>query len=496
MQYPSSMRDVSSASKCSTTTTTRGLQELCAQVWHKLSFSAVLLTVAFAPFCCQAQVTLTLNALPFETPAEDGIYVSGSFEGWTGGEPAYLLSETEPGLWEITFDPAPGLLEFKFTRGSWDTVEGNENGGFLPNRTLNYTGAPVSETMQVLSWEDLGGQTSTAAENVSIVSEDFYIPQLDRYRRIWIYLPPNYTTTDEHYKVLYMHDAQNVFDAATSFAGEWQVDESLNELFDAGDPGCIVVGIDNGGNHRIDEYTPWMNPTYGGGDGALYMDFLVETLKPYIDENYRTLPERQWTGLMGSSLGGLITFYGGIKHHDVFSRLGVFSPSYWFNDSCFTHAATTPHPEDMRMYTIAGELEGDSMVEDAEAMESTYDAAGYNSGEHLLQVHADGQHSEWYWAREFPAAYLWLWSGSPAAVLGNSQRVGVHVWPNPAGDSIQLSVSGAYAVKRTKLTDNTGRILATYAGVPESIDMRAYSGHLMVVLVLESGQVVVKRIVR
>src|SRR5258708_28699718 len=104
-----------------------------------------------------------------------------------------------------------------------------------------------------------------------------------------------------------MHDGQNVFDARASFAGEWGVDETLDSLHSQGDSGTIVVAVDNGGQRRFDEYSPLANPKYGGGQGDAYVDFLVQTLKPYIHQHYPPLPHRLHTRAPRSSLGGLIS---------------------------------------------------------------------------------------------------------------------------------------------------------------------------------------------
>src|SRR3712207_4115220 len=128
----------------------------------------------------------------------------------------------------------------------------------------------------------------------------FAMPQLGRTRRVWIYLPPDYATSSKRYPVLYMHDGQNVFDAATSYAGEWGVDEALDSLHAAGDHGAIVVAVDNGHQQRMNEYSPWKHPQAGGGEGDGYVDFLALTLKPYVDARYRTRPDAASTGIMGS----------------------------------------------------------------------------------------------------------------------------------------------------------------------------------------------------
>ena len=302
--------------------------------------------------------------------------------------------------------------------------------------------------MEVLSWEDLGGTSSgggTAADNVQTF--DIYIPQLNRNRRIWVYLPPDYETSNTSYPVLYMHDGQNLFDATGTFAGEWEVDESLNGLFEQGDDGVIVVGIDNGGSNRIKEYSPWLHPSYGGGEGDEYMEFIVETLKPQIDANYRTLSDRSNTGLMGSSMGGLISMYGAIEYQEVFSRAGIFSPSFWFTDECYAHVSNTGKEADMRIYLLAGEQESADMVPDLYAMYNTLLNAGFEMEELFIISHADGQHSEWYWRREFPDAYEWLY----ADAISNSSDLAISTFsvsPNPANDV--LRVEGASDLKELR----------------------------------------------
>jgi len=340
-------------------------------------FSILLLLVILYITAVAENVTIIVTEIPSNTPPEDNIYLAGTINGWNPGDPAFMLSENTNGQPEITFEGS-GAMEFKFTRGSWETVEGNENGQFLPNRTFTFGTADTLE-LTILTWEDTGGTNHTAAENVIIMDEDFYMPQFDRNRRIWLYLPPNYDSTTDSYPVLYMHDGQNLFDAATSFAGEWEVDETLNDLYDEGKAVPIVVGIDNGGGDRIDEYTPWPHPQYGGGDGALYAEFIVETLKPYIDENFRTKPEQEFTGVMGSSLGGLISHYIGLKYQGVFSKAGVFSPSYWFNDSIYDFTYLAGKQEDMKIYIMGGTNEGSGLVDEMMAMMDTLKAKSMRS---------------------------------------------------------------------------------------------------------------------
>lgn len=231
-----------------------------------------------------------------------------------------------------------------------------------------------------------------------------------------IYLPPDYASSRKRYPVLYMHDGQNVFDSATSYAGEWGVDEALDSLHAAGDRGAIVVAVDNGQHQRMDEYSPWKHPQAGGGDGDGYMDFLARTLKPYVDRTYRTRPEPEHTGILGSSMGGLISLYAGLKHPGVFGRVGVFSPSLWFSESAFTLARAAPRRPGQRWYFASGGSEGPDqdpgiVVREQQRMVDSLSAAGFRPGTQVRTVApADGKHSEWFWRREFPAAYRWLFA--------------------------------------------------------------------------------------
>jgi len=382
------------------------------------SILTLMIALVISVSSLASSVTIIITEIPDNTPPDDEIYIAGNFNGWNPGDPAYMLVENLNGWPEIVVE-GDGTLEFKFTRGSWETVEGGENGGYLPNRTFTMGTADTLE-LTILSWEDLGGSNHTAAENVIVMDEDFYMPQFNRYRRIWLYLPPNYDSVEDHFPVLYMHDGQNLFDAATSFAGEWEVDETLNELYSQGKSVPIVVGIDNGGADRIDEYTPWPHPQYGGGDGDIYTQFIVETLKPYIDENYRTLADRENTGVMGSSLGGLISHYIALKHQDIFSKSGIFSPSFWFNDSCYDFAYSTGKQHTMRLYMMGGTNESTTLVQEMEMMEDTLFAAGFSENEFTTKVVAGGEHNEQLWREEFGEAYEWLFLENPSSIFTNS----------------------------------------------------------------------------
>lgn len=411
----------------------------------------------------QAQLTLQINAIPANTPAGASIHAVGTFNNWNPGDPTKILSPIGSGQYSITLTPPVGEVKFKFTRGSWATVEGNAAGGFLPDRIVNYNGQPTTLNLSILSWEDLGGTNpggGTAAPNVQIMDDDFYIPQLNRTRRIWLYLPPDYATSTKHYPVLYMHDGQNLFDAATSFSGEWEVDESLNDLFAQGDYGCIVVGIDNGGQYRLDEYSPWVNPNYGGGQGDEYLDFIVNTLKPHIDANYRTLPGRLSTGIMGSSMGGLLSMYALAERQDVFSKAGIFSPAFWFaGDQPADHVASHPRQGPARVYFLAGGDEPAYVEQDMLQVANAMGTAGFSLSEKYFSVPSDGQHSEWFWAREFPDAYEWLFADAATSTTPPKALADLDVFPNPASTWVRFTGLESNQTLDFQVISTQGRVL-------------------------------------
>lgn len=433
-----------------------------------------ILTLLFFSHSLFAQLTIKVNSIPSNTPMDADIHIAGDFQGWNPGDPEFILDDLGNGQYEIELDIPAGQITFKFTRGGWDTVEGNEFGGFLPDRVYDFAGGAGTLELDILTWEDTGGTgTSTAADNVFILDEDFYIPQLDRNRRIWIYLPPDYETSSKYYPVMYMHDGQNLFDVQTSFSGEWEVDESLNQLFDEGDHGCIVVGIDNGGGLRIDELSPWYNSGYdAGGEGGEYVDFIIETLKPHVDANYRTLTGREHTVLFGSSLGGLISHYGIIEHQDVIGKAGVFSPAFWFNPEIFDHSTDTPKEENMKIYMLAGIPEGSgSVVDDVNQMESILFDNGFEEWEFNKAFHTDGQHAEWYWAREFPWAYLWLFDGVDITSASEEQKSLIRVYPNPADSVVKLDNLPELKRPVVRIFDLNGKLVKKEKLIGDMIDI-------------------------
>ena len=231
-------------------------------------------------------------------------------------------------------------------------------------------------------------------------------PQLGREKTVWVYLPYNYEV-QQQFSVIYMHDGQNVFDHAESFKREWHLEEKLNDLHSE----AIIVGIEHGGDkHRIDEMTPYPNDTHGGGHADNYLDFIVNTLKPYVDANFKTFTDRDNTTIFGSSVGGLISFYALLKFPDVFGNAGVFSPSFWFNKQEIFALMEQTKTFKTKVYFLCGNNEGnDDMVKDVNEMNYQINTKRCECKmQNKKVIVKGGQHNEKLWREGFKKAYLWL----------------------------------------------------------------------------------------
>lgn len=241
--------------------------------------------------------------------------------------------------------------------------------------------------------------------NNSVSTFEIYSKELLITKKIWVYLPKNYSISKKKFPVLYMHDGQNLFDSKTAFAGEWYIYETLDSF----NAEVIVFGIENGGQKRMDELTPYENEKYGGGNASLYLDFIVKTLKPMIDKKYRTKTNANDTAIFGSSLGGLVSFYAAHKHPNIFGKVGYFSPSFWFNRKEIFELIEKTKIFKTKIF-LCGDSEGDDdMINDLNAIEKHVNSKRCECKKlNKKQIVKGGNHNEKLWREGFKKAYLWL----------------------------------------------------------------------------------------
>jgi predicted alpha/beta superfamily hydrolase len=364
-----------------------------------LLLSFVLLTGSVAHAQYNVRLELTSSA-PVNTG--DTLYLAGSFNGWNPADPKYGFL---PGKTLVISLPAGGF-EYKITRGSWERSECKADGSSVPNRQLILQSDTVLR-LRVEEWSDRVApkpKQSTASRQVQVLDTAFYIPKLNRTRRVWIYLPEDYTTDlSIHYPVLYMHDGQNLFEDTTSYSGEWGVDEYLDSIKMKK---CIVVGIDHGGEKRMNEYSPFNHEEFGKGEGAAYVDFVAKKLKPFIDKKFRTIRNRQHTFIAGSSMGGLISMFAVLRHPRVFGGAGVFSPSFWVSDEINQYIRKRGKKYKGLVYFYAGKQEGEQMVQ--QLLKGFEILSSVSKAKSTVVIRNDGMHNETTWRKEFPLFYQWL----------------------------------------------------------------------------------------
>jgi predicted alpha/beta superfamily hydrolase len=242
------------------------------------------------------------------------------------------------------------------------------------------------------------------------VHKTFHSKFLPNDRDVLVYLPPGYDAAkSKRYPVLYMNDGQNLFDGATSFipGKEWRADEAAESLIAAGkvEP-LIIVGVYNT-KDRVDEYTPAQDKKYkAGGKADLYGRMLVEELKPFIDAHYRTRRDAEYTGLAGSSLGGLASLYLALKYPNVFGLVAVVSPSVWFADKQIVrYVDGLPKKPQIRVWMDMGTKEGRTAeearesVNNARLLEASLMRQKWKLRKDLMYFEAEGaEHNETAWA--------------------------------------------------------------------------------------------------
>jgi predicted alpha/beta superfamily hydrolase len=231
---------------------------------------------------------------------------------------------------------------------------------------------------------------------------DFHSEYLPDNRNLIVYLPPDYSRSDRRYPVMYMHDGQNLFDPETSFVQgrTWQFGEHADQLIIAGqiEP-LIVVGIYNT-PRRLEEYTHARDKRMGGGEAQKYGRLLVEDLKPWIDDEYRTLPDEANTALGGSSLGGLVSLYLGLEHAETFGKLAVMSPSIWWNHkSILGYVNEYDGPPWPRIWLDVGDGEGRRVHADVDLLYQRLKTNGWKPDVNIhYQLAIGGTHDEAAWA--------------------------------------------------------------------------------------------------
>lgn len=356
----------------------------------------------------QTEVSITFEVFTKDLNADEAVYITGNDNLLGNWQPEVVsLDEIVKSKWVKNFSfPRGKKLEFKFTRGSWIKEAVNDD-GTIPSNYSFIVWSDTTISLKINLWADqverkIEGQITGFVEYHRNFSGSGI-----KARDIVVWLPPEYSSeSDRRYPVLYMHDGQNIVDPSTSsFQVDWQIDEAADSLIKQKliEP-LIIVGIYN---------TPQRNNEYSENDtGYAYMNFIVDSLKPFIDRNYRTKPDRQNTANGGGSLGGLISFILAWQYSEIFSKAFCFSPAfkidrYNFVDNVLSYSGKK---KEINLFICNGDDELDTRLQTGvDEMLNALTKNGYKERTDFYYVKAkSSQHGERDWSKNIPRALIYL----------------------------------------------------------------------------------------
>lgn len=338
------------------------------------------------------------------------VYISGNFNNWHTQDERFKMEKIGNGRYNYKFAPDfvyPDEMLYKFTKGDWSEVEIDKYGNRTENRSCKQHSGVRKEHVDKWRKNWLPFKTNFLPK-AQLISEEFEMPQLNKKRKIWALLPHDYETSTDHYPVMYLQDAQNLFNEDAKY-GNWEIDKKLAVMSEYKIGKIIIIAIEHAEQDRIKEYNVG-NTVLGAGEGKKYIRFVTDTLKPFVDKKFRTKSEREFTGIGGSSMGGLVSVFSGLMYPEVYGKLMIFSPSLWvvpkmdFSNMDFSEPGTT------KIYLYAGGDESETMIRHVKRFKNTLlkNDHGADKMKINLSINMHGKHSETYWSDEFPKAIEWL----------------------------------------------------------------------------------------
>ncbi len=337
------------------------------------------------------------------------VYISGNFNSWRTQDKEFRMERIGNNLYQYEFPSDfayPDELQYKFTKGDWSEVEIGKNDEITSNRSTKLQSRIINDYVPKWRKNWLPFKTNYLPK-VLLISDEFEIPQLNKTRKIWALLPHDYDYSSESYPVMYLQDAQNLFNENAQY-GNWEIDKKLAVMAEYKIGKIIIIAIEHAEEDRIKEYNVGKT-VLGKGQGKKYIKFMTETLKPFVDSNFRTKKEREFTGIGGSSMGGLVSIFSGLRYPEVYGKLMIFSPSLWVVPKLKIKSDSTEN-SDTKIYLYAGGDESATMIEHIQEFKKNIIASEFIKDKLKinLSINMEGKHSETYWSDEFPKAIEWL----------------------------------------------------------------------------------------
>jgi predicted alpha/beta superfamily hydrolase len=337
------------------------------------------------------------------------VYISGNFNNWRTQDKEFMMEKIGNSLYHYKFSlefDYPEELLYKFTKGDWSDVEIDKEGNRTDNRSTKVHSGIQKE--HVARWrKNWLPFKQNYLPQVLLISDEFEIPQLNKTRKIWALLPHDYDNSSESYPVMYLQDAQNLFNESAEF-GNWEIDKKLAVMSEYKIGKIIVIAVEHAEVDRIKEYNVGKT-ILGKGQGKKYIRFVTDTLKPFVDKNFRTKKEKEFTGIGGSSMGGLVSIFSGLRNPEVFGKLMIFSPSLWVVPELKINAKKV-NVSDSKIYLYAGGEESKNLVTEVQKFQQDLLSSKFITDENQINLsyNRKGKHTETYWSDEFPKAIEWL----------------------------------------------------------------------------------------
>lgn len=389
-----------------------------------------------------------------ELPKGTQVSIGSNVNSWNPKDPEWIAEKVDETHYQVSVKIDESYvgtkIDYKWTLQYADDPK-DSNGWDHVEKVAATKGAFGNRTYKLKKGKNMVEDSAVFNKSVNIASTvnggeletfELQMPQFDdgRKRTIRVWLPEGYDKDKltVKYPVLYMHDGQNLFDDATSFVGEWKVDESLSNAFKKGYEKIIVVGIDNGGAERFNELSPeWtLNPLgqkyITEPAGSKYADFIINTVKPYIDSNYNTKSDRENTGIGGSSMGGAMSFYMALKYSDRIGYGIIFSPAmHLYDDNSLEKFIKENVDKENQpiLYIYAGGAQGSAEKGSAydeslftkyvDFLKNSLEENNYSEKNIGIMTDLSKSHTESCWAEIFPTAYKWIMD----AKVSNSNNI-------------------------------------------------------------------------
>ncbi len=347
------------------------------------------------------KMNVTILVEPHESGRDSTAYIfiaGNKTELGSWNPSAVALQKFSDSLWSFVsmFDSGT-VLEFKITAGSWET-EALYDSGRIPLNTIIDVTKDTTVILRPLFWKRniLPKKPEQKIRGTVEYHRQLSGEGLNHKRDIIVWLPPSHEKEPKkHFPVLYMHDGQNIFDPTTSFTGhDWRVDEVADSLIKLKKiHEIIIVGIYNSPD-RLPEYSD-------SHLGNAYLNFVISVVKPLIDSTYRTKPEKEHTGIIGSSLGGLSSLIFVWKRPDIFGMAGCMSSAFWYEGEKTLKEIRdyTGPKKNIKVYLDCGTREKE-LVSGYKRMVEILRSKGYKKGKDLeYTLGSKGTHSEYYWAK-------------------------------------------------------------------------------------------------